>query len=159
MTSAPLQARPATLADAGVLLDLMRDFYAEEHLVFNEPVAQCALSELLGHTNHGSVLLFESTGSVIGYAVITFGFSLEFHGRLAQLDEFYLAPSQRGCGLGRSGLELIKDWVRTTTVATLRLEVSRTNARARSLYQKAGFRNEQRDLLTHWLRPETPGLS
>jgi len=151
MPPVPLQARSATLADAGVLLEHMRDFYAEEHLVFNEPVAQRALAELLAQPDLGSIQLFESTGSVIGYAVITFGFSLEFHGRMALLDEFYLVPAQRGHGLGRYGLELIKAWVRTTTVATLRLEVSRTNGRARSLYQKAGFRDEQRDLLTHWL--------
>lgn len=151
MTPVPLQARSATLADAGVLLELMRDFYAEEHLVFNEPVAQRALAELLAHPDLGSIQLFKSTSSVIGYAVITFGFSLEFHGRLALLDEFYLVPAQRGHGLGRSGLELIKAWVRTTTVTTLRLEVSRTNARARALYEKTGFRDEQRDLLTHWL--------
>ncbi|MCS6244804.1 MAG: GNAT family N-acetyltransferase [Opitutus sp.] len=151
MTPVPLQARSATLAEAGVLLDLMRDFYAEEHLVFNEPVAQRALAELLAQPDLGSIQLFESTGSVIGYAVITFGFSLEFRGRLALLDEFYLVPAQRGHGFGRNGLELIKAWVRTTTVATLRLEVSRTNARARSLYQNNGFRDEQRDLLTHWL--------
>ncbi len=151
MTPDLLQARPATHADAGVLLDLMRDFYAEEHLIFNETVARRALAELLTQPDLGSIQLFESTGSVIGYAVITFGFSLEFHGRLALLDEFYLVPGQRGRGLGRNGLELIKAWVRTTKVATLRLEVSRSNARARSLYQKNGFRDEQRDLLTHWL--------
>jgi GNAT superfamily N-acetyltransferase len=151
MTPAPLQTRPATLADAGLLLDLMRDFYAEEHLVFNESIARRALAELLAQPNLGSIQLLESAGRVIGYAVITFGVSLEFHGRMALLDEFYLLPAQRGCGLGRRGLELIQAWVRTTTVATLRLEVSRTNARARSLYQKTGFRDEQRDLLTHWL--------
>lgn len=151
MTPAPLQTRPATLADAGLLLDLMRDFYAEEHLVFNESIARRALAELLAQPNLGSIQLIESAGSVIGYAVITFGFSLEFHGRMALLDEFYLVPAQRGSGLGRRGLELIQAWVRTTTVATLRLEVSRTNSRARSLYQKTGFRDEQRDLLTHWL--------
>ena len=151
MTPPTLQSRAATFADAGVLFDLMRDFYAEEHLVFNEPVAHCALSELLARPDLGSIQLFESTGAVIGYAVITFGYSLEFHGRLALLDEFYLVPAQRGRGLGRTGLELIKAWVRTASVATLRLEVSRANTRARSLYQKTGFRDEQRDLLTHWL--------
>lgn len=156
MTPCALQNRPATPDDVGALLALMREFYAEEHLVFAAPVAQRALEDLIAHPELGSIRLFESAGIVIGYAVITFGFSLEFHGRLALLDEFYLIPAQRGRGLGRCGMELIKAWVRTTSVATLRLEVNRSNTRARSLYQHAGFHDEQRDLFTYWLQESGP---
>ena len=149
----PLLARPATPADTSALLALMIDFYAEEHLIFDPGAAERALRELLAAPQLGTVLLFTLADELIGYAVITFGFSLEFHGRFALLDEFYLAPATRGRGLGRRGLELIQAWARTTALATLRLEVNRTNARARSLYLAAGFHDEQRDLYTRWLHP------
>ena len=158
--SAPLlQARPATLADASQLLALMGDFYAEEHLVFDENAALRALRELLAKPDLGTALIFESAGAIAGYATVTFGFSLEFHGRLALLDEFYLVPSHRGRGLGRQGLELSAAWARASGVATLRLEVNRTNTRARTLYQQAGFRDEQRDLFTQWLHQPNPASS
>jgi GNAT superfamily N-acetyltransferase len=156
MALCSLQTRLASPEDVGVLIALMRAFYAEEHLVFGEAVAQRALEDLIAHSDLGSIWLFEYAGAVIGYAVITFGFSLEFHGRLALLDEFYLIPAQRGRGLGRGGMELIKAWVRTTSVATLRLEVNPSNTRARSLYQHAGFHDEKRDLFTCWLQESGP---
>ena len=148
-----LLAHPATPADANTLLALMGYFYAEEHLDFAHTAAERSLRELLAAPELGTVLRFTLADEVIGYAVITFGFSLEFHGRFALLDEFYLAPSARGRGLGRLGLEVIQDWARTTAVATLRLEVNRINARARSLYLAVGFHDEQRDLYTQWLHP------
>jgi len=156
MTPCALQTRPATPGDVGALLALMREFYAEEHLGFGEAVAQSALEDLIAHPDLGCIWLFEYAGVVIGYAVITFGFSLEFHGRLALLDEFYIIPAERGRGLGRRGMELIKAWVGTTSVATLRLEVNPSNTRARSLYQHAGFHDEQRDLFTYWLQGSRP---
>ena len=156
MTDHPLQVRPATLTDASEVLALMSEFYAEEQLVFDEPAARRALHELLTHLEIGTVLLLESDGAIHGYAALTFGFSLEFHGRLALLDEFYIVPARRGRGLGRQGLDLIAAWARDTGVATLRLEVNRSNSRARTLYQQAGFRDEQRDLFTQWLHQPHP---
>lgn len=154
MSADTLPSRPATAADLETVLGLMRSFYAEEHLVFDELIARRALLELLADSTFGTVtlLLAPDDGSVIGHFTLTFGFSLEFHGRYALLDELYLIPSVRGRGWGRRGLSLAAEAARTRGVAALRLEVNHANARARSVYLKSGFQDNRRDLFTRWLR-------
>lgn len=143
--------RIATPTDHGAILALMRAFYAEEHLVFDELVAHHALTELLADPRLGVVILLERDSAAIGYVVLTFGFSLEFRGRFALLDELYLIPAARGQGWGKHALHLAANTARDHHVTALRLEVNHANSHARSLYLKNGFHDDQRDLLTRWL--------
>lgn len=145
------QHRPANIGDVSAVLALMRDFYAEEHLVFDEIVTPRAVHELLAEPALGTLLLFTHAGSVIGYLVLTHGFSLEFHGRYALLDELYLTPAVRGRGWGRHALAVAATTARTAGVACLRLEVNHASLRARSVYLKSGYQDNRRDLLTLWL--------
>jgi GNAT superfamily N-acetyltransferase len=146
------QHRPAGTADEEIVFTLMRDFYAEEHLVFDELIARRTLRELIGNPALGLIVLLESAGAAVGHFMITYGFSLEFHGRYALLDELYLVPSVRGRGWSRHCLALATDIARDHGAATLRLEVNHANARARYVYLKAGFQDNQRDIFTRWLR-------
>lgn len=143
--------RPARPEDEPALLGLMRDFYAEEHLVFDELIGQRTLRELLTHPQFGLVRLIESAGAPVGYFALTFGFSAEFHGRYALLDELYLIPPVRGRGWGRQCIALAGDLARHEGIAALRLEVNHANAHARAVYLKAGFQDNRRDLFTQWL--------
>lgn len=144
-------SRPARVEDESTVVALMRDFYAEEHLAFDELVTPRAVRELLAQPQSGSILLLSHANAVVGYLVLTFGFSLEFHGRYALLDELYLIPSARGRGWGKHALELAADTARQAGVAALRLEVNHANTRARATYLKAGFQDNRRDLFTRWL--------
>jgi ribosomal protein S18 acetylase RimI-like enzyme len=144
-------SRPARVEDESTVVALMRDFYAEEHLAFDELITPRAVHDLLAAPSLGTILLFTHADSVIGYLVITFGFSLEFHGRYALLDELYLVPAVRGRGWGKHALELAANIARQAGVAALRLEVNHANARARATYLKAGFQDNRRDLFTRWL--------
>ena len=141
----------ARLEDEPTVLALMRDFYAEEHLVFDDLVARRALHALLSNPELGLVLLLSHAGNAIGYLAITFGFSLEFHGRYALLDEVYLIAAVRGRGWGKYALQLAARIAREHDVVALRLEINDTNTRARSLYLKAGFQDDRRHLFTRWL--------
>jgi GNAT superfamily N-acetyltransferase len=143
--------RVALPADEAVVLAFMRDFYAEEHLSFDQLIAQRALRELLADPRLGIVLLMETRAGTIGYLVLTFGFSLEFHGRFALLDELYLVPAARGHGWGKHALHQAALAAREQRVNSLRLEVNHANAHARSLYLKNGFLDDQREMFTHWL--------
>ena len=151
MPAGQLSTRPARLEDEEIVVGLMRDFYVEEHLVFDELIARRAIHELLGHPALGAILLLEADGVIVGHATVTFGFSLEFHGRYALLDELYLIPSTRGRGWGRRALELAAEVASASGTATLRLEVNHANVHARSVYLKAGFQDNRRDLFTKWL--------
>lgn len=141
----------ASPADEPAILALMRDFYAEEHLVFDELVARDAVHELLADPRLGVILLLETDAGPAGYLVLTFGFSLEFHGRFALLDELYLTPAVRGRGWGQHALTLAADVARQHRVAALRLEANHANTRAQALYLKHGFHDDRRHLFTHWL--------
>jgi len=142
----------AAPGDESALLAMMNAFYAEDHLAFDAARARAAVRELLATPAHGRILLLRDTApEARGYLVLTVGFSLEFGGRFALLDEFYVAPALRGRGLGRQALDVVATWTRAQGIATVRLEVTHTNPRARALYLTAGFADDRRDLLTRWL--------
>ena len=134
-----IEFRRAGPADADLLLDMMRDFYAHERLRFDDAVARRALGELLGDGRLGRVHLIESDAEAIGYLVLTFGFSLEFGGRDAFVDELFIRDGWRGRGVGRRALECAEEVCRAESVSALLLEVDHGNANAQVLYRKAGF--------------------
>ena len=82
----------------------------------------------------------------MGYLVVAFGYSLEFRGRDAFVDELYVAPTHRGRGLGREALRVAEPCCLEAGVRALHLEVRPGNARARGLYA-AGIRRPR--LLPH----------
>jgi GNAT superfamily N-acetyltransferase len=142
---------PATLADAPVVLDLIRGFYAEERLPFDGPTQGRALDALLADPALGTVFLLRPAADAsapLGHLVLTCGHSLEFGGRFLLLDELYLAPSIRGRGEGKRALAFAAEHARATGAHALRLEVSRQNHRARETYARHGFTTETRDLMT-----------
>jgi len=94
--------RTATLADEPVLLELMRELYRHEGLAYVEPAAREALRGVLDGPSLGRAVLIELDGAVAGYLVVCFGWSLEFHGRDAFLDELYLRDRFRGGASARS---------------------------------------------------------
>jgi len=138
-------------ADAELLLGMMREFYECEHIEFVEGDARCALAQILSDGSLGRVWLIESGGEVAGYLVLTLGFSLEFKGRDAFVDELFLRAAFRGRGLGRRALEFAEAACRGLGVRALHLEVERANAAAGLLYRRYGFAEHDRHLMTKWI--------
>lgn len=157
----PMSARPsddfrlrdASLNDLDLLLDLMQGLYAFDHMPFDPKRARRALAGLLADSSLGRVFLVEAGGEVVGYAVLTLGYSLEFGGVYALLDELFILEAHRGRGAGRYVLELLEAFCRKMDLQALRLEVERTNRGARDLYAKMGFELHERDLMTLWIPP------
>jgi diamine N-acetyltransferase len=141
----------AEVADADLLLELMREFYEFEHLAFEGQAARAALLQLLGGDSFGRVWLIQVEGGAVGYVVLTLGFSLEFHGRDAFVDELYIREGHRGRGVGRSTLEFVEGACRSLGVRALHLEVERANVNAQAVYRKSGFKDHDRYLLTKWV--------
>jgi ribosomal protein S18 acetylase RimI-like enzyme len=100
----------------------------------------------------GRVFLITMGGEITGYAVLTFGYSLEFRGRDAFVDELYLRDEYRGRGIGKRALEFLAGVCADNGVCAMRLEVERSNTRAQSVYRKFGFEDHDRYLMTKWLR-------
>jgi ribosomal protein S18 acetylase RimI-like enzyme len=141
----------AGASDTDQLVELMREFYAFDHIAFDEGAARRALEQVLSDRRLGVVHLIGVDAQTAGYLVLTFGFSLEFHGRDAFVDELYLRERFRGQGIGKASIEFAAEVCRLEEIAALHLEVERGNTRALGLYLRAGFREHDRYLLTKWL--------
>jgi ribosomal protein S18 acetylase RimI-like enzyme len=146
-----LNILPAGASDIARLLAFMRDFYIHEALTFDEEVARRALQQLIGNPSFGRVFLLAFTGEKVGYTVLTFGFSLEFHGRDAFVDELYIEAKHRGRGIGKQVLGFLAEVCRAEGIGALHLEVERANTIAQEVYRKQGFKDHDRYLLTKWL--------
>ena len=138
----------ADAADINPLIELMRGLYEFDHLAFDEQIARDGLSKLLSDASLGRIWLIQCGGETIGYVVLTFGFSLEFHGRNAIVDELYIRPNDRSRGAGKRALEFVAEECRALGIRALHLEVERANTNAQAVYRKSGFKDHDRYLMT-----------
>jgi ribosomal protein S18 acetylase RimI-like enzyme len=147
-----LNFKLATPDDVETLLAMMRGLYAHDRLAFDETVARRALRGLIDNNKLGRVFLILLANEVAGYAVLTFGYSLEFHGRDAFVDELYLRDEYRGRGIGKRALQFLTEVCAAEGVEALHLEVERSNTSAQAVYRKFGFKDHDRYLMTKWLK-------
>jgi diamine N-acetyltransferase len=143
--------RLAAESDTAVLLKFMREYYAFDGHGFDEQKARGALAALLNDPNLGRVWLILDGEAPVGYVVIAFGYSLEWLGRDAFVDEFYLLPEYRERGWGRKTMAFVEDAARSLNVKALHLEVVRQNATALQVYRKLGFKDRESTFLSKWI--------
>jgi ribosomal protein S18 acetylase RimI-like enzyme len=143
------QAADASARDT--LLGLMQAFYAEEGLPYDRAALSAALLPLLAGSPFGRIWTLHFEGAVIGYVALTLGYSLEFGGPDAFVDELYVRPAHRRQGAGRQALEFVAAAARALGARALSLEVNRANRGAQALYRRAGFEDLDRCLLTRRL--------
>lgn len=147
---------PAGPRDIDLLLDLMRQYYAFDRIPFHPHWARQSLERLLADGGLGRMWLIQRQGETVGYACVCFGFSLEY-GRDAFLDELFVREPFRGQGIGRAAVEFVAAACPELGIQVLHLVVTPGNERARRLYEKLGFEDEHRRMMTRWIvRPEAP---
>ncbi len=120
--------------DIEFLLVMMSDFYEHEKIQFNKEVLHSALIDIIRHPSLGKIWLINLDSEVIGYFILTFMFSMEFKGRNALLDEFYIKDSHRRKGIGKQTLEFIEQQCKLSNIQTLHLQVNKFNPSAKKLY-------------------------
>ena len=147
-----LSLHPLEPGRLDLLLALMREYYAVDRLDFDPARARAAAAMVLEEPALGAIWLVEVAGAPAGYCVLGSAFSLEFHGRIAFVDELYLREEFRGRGHGARLLALLEEECRARGLRAMRLEVERSNRRARSLYERAGFVRHDRFIMTKWLQ-------
>jgi GNAT superfamily N-acetyltransferase len=142
---------PLTHAEIDGLLAMMSQLYAQDAIPWDEGRARRAILDLLGAPDSGGTWLMVVDGVAVGYFVLTICFSLEFFGRYALLDEFFVEEAWRGQGIGGQALNFVEEQCRLRGVMALRLEVDRNNDRALDLYRRRGFEAHDRYMMTRWL--------
>jgi diamine N-acetyltransferase len=140
--------RLATLGDAELLLDFMQDYYAFDGHHYDREKARAALLGLLENPAFGLAWLILDAATPVGYIVVCFGYSLEYLGRDAFIDEFYLVASHRGRGWGKKTFAFVRAEAQRQNVRAIHLEVVRRNTNALEFYRKLGFKDHDHHMMT-----------
>jgi ribosomal protein S18 acetylase RimI-like enzyme len=145
--------RPATQDDEAELLRMMRSLAEQEPgaYYFDEPAVRSVLKKFLADPNLGRAWILSDGAAVVGYIVLTLGYSFEYHGRDAFVDELYVEPPYRRRGIGREAIKFVEEEARKVGVTALHLEVDHGNDPALALYQCAGYEHHDRYLMTKWM--------
>jgi GNAT superfamily N-acetyltransferase len=139
--------REATVEDLPHLLQFVREYHQFERVDLDEGERQVAVRTLLGDKALGRIWLVYVDEVPVGYLALCFGYSIEFAGRDATIDEFYISPAYRGQGLGRQVLGYIKEEARKLNLKALHLEVARGNTTAQRLYERVDFAPREKYML------------
>lgn len=143
--------RPAVEEDIDAIVEMMRGYYAEDGYPFVDAEARRAVTGLVRDENLGRLWAILDQNRVIGYLAVTLGFSLEYRGRDAFIDELFIVDAARGQGLGSAALGVAESYCRERGVNALHLEVERHRGTAFELYRRAGFEDHDRYLMTKLL--------
>jgi len=143
--------RLALPSDIDLLLDFMREYYEFDGHGYDREKARAALRALLENADLGRAWIIFDDDTPVGYAVLCFGYSLEWLGRDAFVDEFYLREDYRGRGWGRKTMAFLEAAAREVGIRILHLEVVEGNQTARGLYEKLGFKPHKSVFLSKWI--------
>jgi ribosomal protein S18 acetylase RimI-like enzyme len=152
-SGAAVEIREARAQDLPAVLRMMRSLAEQPPaLPFGEGEVRAALETFLAHAELGQAWLLWLGERPAGYVILTLGYSFEFRGRDAFIDELYIEPEFRRRGLGRHAMEFVEERARALGVNALHLEVDRGNDPAVELYRRTGYADHGRHLMTKWLR-------
>ena len=144
MTTALHLARPEHIE---ALLPLVAAFHGEQAIEQTEESRRTAITPLLEGSPLGAVYLIGPQRAPIGYIIVTFGWSVEFGGMDAFIDELFIRPAVRGRGIATEVLSALPLALGQAGVRAIHLEVDQDNAVAQRLYARSGFRPRPRYML------------
>ncbi len=121
------------------LLALASSYHAEAGIVMTDDQRSKGLAPLLDGIPHGAAYLIGPPRAPIGYVVITFGWSVEFGGLDAIIDELYVRPGVRGRGIASEALIALPRALAGGGLRSVHLEINRDNPAALKLFKRAGF--------------------
>jgi ribosomal protein S18 acetylase RimI-like enzyme len=119
---------------------------------FDKTALSAAFRQFLTLPAFGRVWLLCEGNLPVGYIVLTVGFSFEFRGHDAFIDELYIDAAYRRRGYGRRALAFAEERAREMGVNAIHLEVDRGNDPALELYRRIGYQDHDRFLMTKWLK-------
>ncbi len=137
----------ATEDDAPKLLPLVAAFHAEMEFATTQEQQTAAVAPLLSGSPHGAIWMIGPRKAPVGYIAITFGWSLEFGGMDAFVDELYIRPAVRKRGMGSEALSGLAKALGDGGVRALHLEVDRDDENTQRFYTRARFSRRDKYVL------------
>jgi GNAT superfamily N-acetyltransferase len=148
MTTALHNLRRAGPEDLQQLIALMAEFYSDSPYTLNPRRAAEAFAPLLADDRWGYVWFILGDSQDVGYVVITLGYSMEYGGPSAVVDDFFIKPAFRGNGLGKAALAEVGGFCVACGVRAIHVETGDDNPRALAVYRRVGFVDTNRVHLT-----------
>lgn len=141
------EIRLASNDDLALLLGFVRAYHQFEGLRVTDAEREQSVRRLMSDHGLGAIWLILDDARPVGYVALCKGYSIEFGGYDAFIDELYVQPESRGRGLGKAGIDLVKTEAKRMGIRALHLEVARTNQAARRLYAEADFEAREKYVL------------
>lgn len=142
----------AKMADIDKLSAMMLKFNENENYSFDIQTGMKNLQQVFTNQDLGKIWLILHQNALIGYVALMYGFSFEYKGRDAFIDEIYLIPKFQGLGIGSKVMQYVIEQASALKIMALHLEVEETNNRAIHIYTKHGFEQNSRLLLTRIIK-------
>jgi hypothetical protein len=79
------------------LLSMMQAYYQFDELEFKPDIARHAALQLITDDKLGRIWFIAADQNLVGYLALTFGYSLEFGGKDAFIDEFFILGDWTDC--------------------------------------------------------------
>jgi len=148
-----IRYEPARLEHAEIFLSMMRALEGADPgtTPFDERRRRAIFEDFTKEASFGRAWLIFAGEKLAGYVILTLGFSFEYRGRDAYIDELYLEKQFRGRGIGRKTMQFVEEAARGLGVNAIHLEASQGNTAAMELYRRTGFVDHERRLMTKWL--------
>ena len=146
------EIRVATAADVDVLVGLARAFYDEEGFATTDAELARNFAVLLP-AEDAHVVLATVDDAVSGFALSTTAFILE-SGLVAELQDLYVMPPARACGIGTALIEDAARWARARSANLLEVVIAPNGHDVTHLcdyYRARGFVDERRRILVRAL--------
>ena len=103
-----MNIRPATVADAGLILRFIRELAIYEKAESSVQTDEAGIAaSLFGPVASAQALVCEADGEAIGYAVYFHNYSTWLGRKGIYLEDLYISPDKRGSGAGKAMLRHI----------------------------------------------------
>ena len=128
---------------------MMAALYVEDAATFDGMSSahfERTIERFLSHPETGAIARLWDDASLAGYALLVPYWSNEFGGTITFIDELYVKPEYRSRGLASAFIDFVFATQPFGMVACL-LETTKSNERARRLYERNGFQLRENRLL------------
>lgn len=130
----------ATPDDLPKLLPLVAAFHEHEGYETDPDHQRDAITPLVEGSPHGAVWLIGPRRAPVGYVVVSFGWSVEFGGMDAIVDEIFIRSAVRKRGMGGEALDALAKALKDGGIRALHLEARQNDPSLHKFYARARFK-------------------
>ena len=140
--------------DVGLVFRLMKDYYREVDSMAHPKKHRWELEKMIANPAVGRVWLVHTSTDVLGYLVLSLGFSLEILAGEAFLDDVYIIPGARRHGVARQAICLALAQAPSLGAHAVHVEVAVQNEKERAYFRLLGFQDRDRHSLMTYVMPQ-----